>query len=53
MKDYAHTKSPCCDAMLHRPYKGSDSGRFFCADCGKVWHVSTFEGKSTVSEVRS
>ena len=48
MKDYAQVLSPCCDALMHRPYTGRDSGRFFCADCGKVYEVTTFEGESTV-----
>lgn len=51
MKDYAAVFSPCCDARLQRPYTGHDSGRFFCADCGAVYDVTTFEGESTVTPV--
>ena len=49
MKDYAQALSPCCDVLLHRPYTGKDSGRFFCSDCGSTYEVVTFEGESTLT----
>lgn len=51
VKDYAAVVSPCCGVLLQRPYTGRDCGDFFCADCGDVYNVHTFEGNSTIRKV--